>query len=202
MAAEDEDVSQQMVDWVIEELRYKVRIFKATGAVSVYNGDVVKSDVAIPADLKASLRAAVRILEDIPQVYKDYHPGSDGKVLDLVHPSLFPLIYGRSRVIEDRLIGLDECVGIIGTGTVIPIRPDEEMELDRKAEPTYGYGRREPTKPYSKNFQWLPCEVDISSGGAKYVNQFQCLESANILQDYKLHQQPPPPKASGLVRYH
>jgi len=29
----------------------------------------------------------------------DWRYGSDGQVLDLIHPSLFPLIYGHSRVL-------------------------------------------------------------------------------------------------------
>lgn len=110
-----------MVDWVIDELRYKAKIFKETGAVSVFNGDVVKSDIAIPTDIRESLKAAVHKLEDIPEVSKDYHPGSDGKVLDLVHPSLFPLIYGRSRVLEDSLVGLDDYIETIGKGKNVPI---------------------------------------------------------------------------------
>lgn len=36
---EGQDFTQKMVDWVIEELRYKARIFKYMKAVSVLNGD-------------------------------------------------------------------------------------------------------------------------------------------------------------------
>merc|ERR1719189_3475234 len=31
----------------------------------------------------------------------DYHPGSNGVVRDLVHPSLFPLIKGTSKIVGD-----------------------------------------------------------------------------------------------------
>lgn len=34
MATESRDVSQKMVDWIIEELRYKAGIFKETGTIS------------------------------------------------------------------------------------------------------------------------------------------------------------------------
>jgi len=158
-----------MMDWVIGELRYKSCILKATGAINVYAGDVVKSDTAISTDLKLSLRAAVKCLEDIPQAYKDYHPGSGEKVLDLVHPSLFPLMYGYSRVLATSLVALEESINKIGTGSVIKRRPDKEMELEvkpRNMDLAY-YGNA--SKPYSKKYQWLPCEVDISGGKAKYV---------------------------------
>jgi len=99
-----------MVTWVIEELKYKAKIFQETGAVSVFDGDVVKSDTAVPERLKKALQEAIRVLEDVPQDQRDYHPGSDNTVLDLVHPSLFPLVYGRSRILRDEVIGLDDCL--------------------------------------------------------------------------------------------
>src|SRR4051794_10342539 len=123
MANENADVTQKMADWIIAELRYKAENFKKSGAVKVYEGDVVKSDIAVSSSTQAALQAAVKELEDVPENYKDYHPGSDGKVLDLVHPSLFPLIYGRSRILSDRIIGLDDCIESCGAGQVIPVRP-------------------------------------------------------------------------------
>jgi hypothetical protein len=144
-----------MVDWVIEELRFKAKIFQQKSAVSVYDGDVVKSDTIISEDIRQSLKAAVRSLEDVPDIYKDYHPGSDGKVLDLVHPSLFPLIYGKSRVLENSLIGLYDCIQSCGKGVVVPIRPDDECQLDRKSSREYNgwRRRRDEVAPYSTHFQ-------------------------------------------------
>lgn len=52
--------------------------------------------------MRAELLAAVAPLETIPDAAKDWHPGSDGKVLDLVHPSLYPVVYGRTI---DRMSG-------------------------------------------------------------------------------------------------
>lgn len=159
------DVTEKMMDWIINELKWRSVHFKETGIIFVYNGDVVKSDSAIPTTLKTALRDAVKTLEDVLAIYKDYHPYSDGQVLNLVHPSLFPLIYGRSRVLEDRAIGLADCVDNIGKGKTVEVRPDDEMKLDRKvAEMTWGPGE---SPPYSKNFQWLPSDVDITNGDAK-----------------------------------
>jgi len=152
-----------MVDWVIDELRYKANVFKEIGAVSIFNGDVVKSDFAIPKEIQEALKAAVRKLEDISETCKDYHPGSDGKVLDLVHPSLFPLIYGRSRVLEDSLVELGGCLDSIGRGETVPIRPVHESILDKKgSDPSCQNEWKASPPPYSRNFQWLPCDVDIS----------------------------------------
>lgn len=163
LSAEGRDVTQSMVDWIVEELRYKAKIFKETGCVTVYDGDVVKSDTVIPSPIRASLQQAVKALEDIPEFYKDYHPDSDGKVLDLVHPSLFPLIYGKSRVLPDSLIGIDDCLEYCGKGVVVPIRPDEETSHYVRLG---GRRRNSPEEaPYSKHFQWLPSEVEFDADG-------------------------------------
>lgn len=141
MTTEGRDVTQEMADWVIDELRYKAKNFKATGMITVYNGDVVKSDTAVLPELKEALQAAVKELEDVPEFSKDYHPGSDEKVLDLVHPSLFPLVYGKTRVLSDSLIGLDNCIESCGKGEVVPVRTE------------IGPRRSGGSYQYSKNYQ-------------------------------------------------
>ena len=49
----------------MEELKYKATRFNEIpgGAIKVYNGDVVKSDTAVPHSVKAELQAAMRPLE-------------------------------------------------------------------------------------------------------------------------------------------
>jgi hypothetical protein len=37
------------------------------------------------------------VLENVPAVEKDWHPGSNGQILDLVHPSLYCIVYGRTH---------------------------------------------------------------------------------------------------------
>ena len=71
-----------MMDWVIEELRYKAKLFEDTGAVTVYTGHVVKSDSVVPESLELELQAAVAKLEahDVPvsekpkKTYGTYRP--------------------------------------------------------------------------------------------------------------------------------
>ena len=75
MATKAAVVTPKMADWIIAELRCKANIFESTGAVSILNGDVVKSDTAISISLRKSLQAVVQPLENIPERLKDYHPG-------------------------------------------------------------------------------------------------------------------------------
>ncbi|KAF5383274.1 hypothetical protein D9615_005045 [Tricholomella constricta] len=161
-AAPEKDITESMVDWCIAELQYKAKTFEKTWSVIVYNGDVVKSDHAVPAPLKEALKAAVAPLEQMPAWEKDWHPGSDEKVLDLVHPSLFPLIYGRSRILPDSLVGLDDCIQRSGEGLTIPVPPLEEASIESSYH--YRHEGDDSTAPFSRRFQWLPCEVDLSGG--------------------------------------
>ena len=71
---------------------------------------VVKSDVLFVADLKARLQEAFQQLKREQESAPDWHPGSNEKVMDLVHPSLYPLVYGRTKVIKSEDIGVDYAV--------------------------------------------------------------------------------------------
>lgn len=136
LATEDVDVSEKMLDWCVAELRDKARFFQCEGMIPTLDLDaaVIKSDTAISSDLKESLRGAAACLEAVPNRLKDWHPGSDGKVLDLVHPSLFPLIYGRSRVLSSGRLDLQDCVASIGKGEIATTPEDTEVEVDKAYE--------------------------------------------------------------------
>ncbi|KAJ5265833.1 hypothetical protein N7524_006851 [Penicillium chrysogenum] len=78
--AKNGHVSPKMIDQIIKELQWKADAFLPLAPV--------KSDSQIDASLQQALKAAVRPLKNIPEGQKDYHPGSDDRVVDLVHPSL------------------------------------------------------------------------------------------------------------------
>jgi hypothetical protein len=150
-----------MADYCIAELRYKAELLKETSFVRVYNGDVVKSDCATSPELQAALKVAVAPLEQVPAHKRDWHPGSDNKVLDLVHPSLYPLVYDTSRILTDRTVGLEDCISLCGQDEVIPALPDDKP-------PAPGVPLRWTRTKYSRKFQWLPCDVDVSGDRPKY----------------------------------
>ncbi|KAG6844881.1 hypothetical protein H0H87_002716 [Tephrocybe sp. NHM501043] len=169
--SEDVDITNAMINWCISELRYKTKEFLKTGAVSVFNGDVVKSDYAIPKDLQEALKAAVAPLEQVPHHVKDWHPDSDNLVLDLVHPSLFPLIYGRTRILPYDTIGLEDCIKRSGEGIVVPVPPESENGIKHQTL-KHSWQRPKPTTPFSRRFQWLPCDVDISDSARVRIKSY------------------------------
>ena len=81
---------------------------------------VWQSDCLLPSQLLQRLQAEVRtLLEDgVEEQAKDWHPGSKEQVWDLVHPSLYCLIAGRSRVVDED-IPLQRCLDLQGAGDSI-----------------------------------------------------------------------------------
>ncbi|MCB5164969.1 DUF4246 domain-containing protein [Streptomyces bambusae] len=86
-------MTEAQVRYVLAELaHYAALRDEATGIeVSAVDG-VWHSDALVDEQLRTRLREAVRVLEEVPEADRDWHPGSDGQVLDLVHPSLFCLV--------------------------------------------------------------------------------------------------------------
>ncbi|OJD28634.1 uncharacterized protein BKCO1_1320004 [Diplodia corticola] len=160
-----------MFDFCIAELRDKAAVYAEKRFVRILDtaAAVAKSDVIIPAGLRHELvQAVAELLEDVPESKKDWHPGSDGQVLDLVHPSLFPFVYGRSRILGDgRTLGLDDCLAAAGGGETVP-RPWVE-----KVWGSMNNVCRYWDKPlWSNHFQWLPCDVAFTDEGKTRISSY------------------------------
>ncbi|POR39597.1 Uncharacterized protein TPAR_00204 [Tolypocladium paradoxum] len=164
----------------IQELRNKATLYEETGLIPVldYSACVVKSDKLISNDLTERLKAALAPLENVPEDRKDWHPGSDEKVLDLVHPSLWPLLHGKSRIMRHQRIGIKECLDYCGRGFVVPTPEQSELTVRK------WWGGDEPIASLSTRFQWLPCDVAVDeNGGAQiesYINNLHPAENAEL----------------------
>jgi len=101
---------------------------------------VAFSDEIIPPGLLGDLRASVQRLAEVEPV--DYHPGSGTRVRDLVHPSLYPCIEGRSKI------------------SAPPPRAPEATR-DRFGRPFEG-----------SRFQWLPTPFKIDDAGAVVIDGY------------------------------
>jgi len=104
-------------------------------------------------------------LENVPDSEKDWHPGSDGLVLDLVHPSLYPIVYGRT-------------VG----------RSWDSTTAEVLVAPELGDG---DSKFTSERFQWLPSDFAVDHDGkvtltSPYINNIhptQCKELYSVIPE-------------------
>jgi hypothetical protein len=90
-------LTEAQVRYVLAELAHYAALRDGRTGIEVSAVDGVwQSDTLVDDELRSRLREAVRVLEEVPDADKDWHPGSDGQVLDLVHPSLFCLVRGVS----------------------------------------------------------------------------------------------------------
>ncbi|MET8857368.1 DUF4246 domain-containing protein [Streptomyces sp. NPDC004579] len=86
-------LTEAQVRFVLDELAHYAALRDPRTGVEVSAVDGVwQSDTLVDDKLRTRLREAVRALEQVPEAERDWHPGSDGQVLDLVHPSLFCLV--------------------------------------------------------------------------------------------------------------
>ncbi|KAM0230035.1 hypothetical protein ACHAPO_009587 [Fusarium lateritium] len=169
-------------DKCIEELQVKADLYEKTGLIPVYDYSVavLKSDTIMTDELAKSLQGAVRVLEDVRSDQKDWHPRSGEQVLDLVHPSLWPLVYGRSKILSDRIIGLQDA--FTNEGRLVTIRAPADDDCYRYKKGGF-CGQGFPV--LSNRFQWLPCDVvlDAATGGVKitsYINNLHPQEHVHL----------------------
>ncbi|KAL2915465.1 hypothetical protein HK105_205081 [Polyrhizophydium stewartii] len=126
------------------------------GTMTVVHGAVertVVSDDAVAGDLRAALVALAGALENVPEHKKDWHPGTGNQVLDLVHPSLFCLVYGRTLVADiGERRGATEMLpwDVLGKTEKVADVPVFD------SQPQFS----------SRRFQWLPAEFRVQDDGS------------------------------------
>lgn len=138
---------------------------------------MVKSDVLVKTDLRDALKEAFRKLQDDQKDEPDWHPNSGEMVQDLMHPSMFPLVYGRSRVLKDEVVTVTDAVEKwAGKGEIIPKVGDSIQEdpfvLWRRP---VSLGTLDiPPNYWSTSYQWLPSNASLLDDGTvkltSYIN--------------------------------
>ncbi|KAF9151654.1 hypothetical protein BG015_006407 [Linnemannia schmuckeri] len=103
MTEEQIDYVFKELDWFAQKRQEQIDNDVKTTIDMVVEG-TRRSNGLIPEELRDRLLKYIKKLEDVLDDKKDWHPGSDEKVLDLVHPSLFPFVAGRTRVTEKEAI--------------------------------------------------------------------------------------------------
>ncbi|MFE4690473.1 DUF4246 domain-containing protein [Streptomyces sp. NPDC056749] len=94
-------LTEAQIRYVLAELVHYAALRDGRTGIEVSAVDGVwHSDTLVDEKLRSRLREAVRVLEEVPEADRDWHPGSGGQVLDLVHPSLFCLVREASNAPE------------------------------------------------------------------------------------------------------
>ncbi|KAJ6524278.1 hypothetical protein DFH09DRAFT_1418831 [Mycena vulgaris] len=144
--AAEHRMTEKMVDYVLAELTAYAKIAdKETGIERGCFDAIWYSDRLISNDITRRLRIAARALENVPETDKDWHPGSNGKVLNLVNPSLYCVVYGR-------------------THAYLPDKPRVPANLLPVVVPAF---EKQPKKwAISNDFCWLPSDFAVSTDGS------------------------------------
>ncbi|KAJ7496774.1 hypothetical protein FB451DRAFT_203127 [Mycena latifolia] len=143
----DERVTSNMINYVIAELEGYANIADHGRGIQRGCFDAIwYSDGLICNELSDALKTAVAKLEDGE---KDWHPGSDRQVLDLVHPSLYCVVYGRTRAF------LPDC-------------PRNESNFRVVGPPARGTGDLDWIQEFtlSQKFVWLPSDFAVGEDGS------------------------------------
>ncbi|KAF7114773.1 hypothetical protein CNMCM5793_000312 [Aspergillus hiratsukae] len=151
-------INDQTWSWCLKELQDKATDFEKRGYVLVLNtgSGVCKSDTAISATTQSQLQdAAVSLIRDLCR-QTQFPTVCNPAVVNLIDPSLFPLVYGRTKVLTGgQPCGMDE-------GSWSSHLQESEIATERPPfaqERAWAHLRLNCI--WSTRFQWLPCEVEF-----------------------------------------
>ncbi|KAJ7860519.1 hypothetical protein B0H13DRAFT_2073789, partial [Mycena leptocephala] len=149
----DKRMTEKMIDYVLAELTGYAKIADNERGIERGCFDAIwYSDRVISNDVTERLKIAVSTLENVPQTEKDWHPGSNGQVLDLVHPSLYCIVYGR-------------------THAYLPAQPRVPDNLLPVVAPTFE--ELEADWAISEVFCWMPSDFYVGmDGSVKLVSPY------------------------------
>lgn len=142
-----------------------------------YAAYVIKLDTLITQTLQDELKAAVEPLENLQRSQNNWQPDTDGKVLNMVDPSIWSLVYGTSKILPDQHVPLDGCIDFCGMGEVIP-QPPKPM-LNRRTAMLLPLRM----KAFGTRSQWLPCNIDLTGEKPRidsYINNLHPVRDATL----------------------
>ncbi|TFK53677.1 hypothetical protein OE88DRAFT_1626555 [Heliocybe sulcata] len=153
-------ITRKQLDYIFDWLKWLAdQRDPVTGIEMMHISNVYQSYNLISPELREALLRGASVLESVPEAEKDWHPGSNNQVLDLIHPSLNCLRIGKSLVRNP------------ATGSLYVPSVDEYID----AREDLGHTPFSST-PYSlsRQFQWLPTDFSVSETGEvqhlSYIN--------------------------------
>ncbi|KAF4965724.1 hypothetical protein FSARC_6507 [Fusarium sarcochroum] len=165
------------LEYCIKELRAKAKFFEKTGLIPTIDAwaTAVKSDTSIDESLHHHLQAAFAKLKQDQKDDPDWHPRTNKMVQDLVHPSLYPLVYGRSRVFQNEVVGVEDAIDRwSGKGEVISPQGPTGVSSHYNPSDSYPGGSHVNDSFWSDTYQWLPSNFKFQDDGSvkftSYIN--------------------------------
>lgn len=127
--------------------------FQYSKIIPALDRGVNKSDTLLSPTLKAEFLAAVALLDREPSVIYIKRTNFDKILTNIVDPSLYPFICRTTKVVRYDFVGLDECIEWCNKGA-------KKIYMEHISESKLiGKGCYANEKAWSRQYQWLPCEV-------------------------------------------
>ena len=130
---------------------------------------MVKSDNYITNELQENLKEALLGLEN--SVRKTNGSIYEGNAFEIIDPSLFPLVYGVTKIRPQEKIKLDDSLSSIAQGTTIQVPPIVEMDPNRMPE-KIPHVYESLKRYFSNHFQWLPFDIEFEDNGNARINSY------------------------------
>jgi hypothetical protein len=165
-------ISPKTWDWCLLELQDKARSYQSTGRILVYNAGVVicKSDLIVDTETRTVIRDEISNLKSSSSsdtAAKNLPFDFARQTRRLVNPLMYPLIYGKSRVLaQGETVPLNDMFQHISKCNIAPDIPVTGRYLLLGTN-CYGLRWEEQFRrgsAWSTNYQRLPCEVDFLKG--------------------------------------
>lgn len=154
--------AEEVFDYAAEELKWYENLQAEVGRGFQFGPDdkILYSDAAVlEKDEKEFMDLASKFESSITE--KDYHPGLDNLVVDLVHPSLYHLVYNRTKIVKN--------------GKLETAQFEEAIKAVKKGVADYGV---------SQKFQWLPALMKLDDEKqftfSSYINNLHPLKNAEL----------------------
>ncbi|KAJ2644200.1 hypothetical protein GGF44_000756 [Coemansia sp. RSA 1694] len=168
--------------YVLDELEYYSSLHPPGSNVRLSAADGVWfSDSLIDTATTNELKEYAAILESTPSRQKDWHPDDRSRMLNLIDPSLFPLIYSRSKLCRQPCASPQTALNPEAPGE-FPGSRNKWHEVLKGSDYYIPIRIRWHLQCASDKFSWLPSEFRVADDGAvtieSYINNLHPVKHA------------------------
>lgn len=140
----EQSVSDAEFEFILDELKHYASLKEGPIEIGPVDG-TWQSDELIDEALLTSFKTSVfELLENVDESDRDYHPGSNNLVVDLVHPSLFCFVRGVSKITDETGMSAD---------TISELTSDESSNRNSQ-------------------YRWLPSEISCNENGEVSIDSY------------------------------
>ncbi|KAJ1816490.1 hypothetical protein LPJ56_002333 [Coemansia sp. RSA 2599] len=182
-------LTEKEIAYLFDELEYYATLHEPGSKIFLSSVERVwYSDELIDDETAGKLREHAAVLEALPE--KDWHPRSNDQVLNLIHPSLFPLNYKMTPFVETPIASPEAALDLKTFGQF----PGSFANWKKAVEAIYGNQSSPGSTGYfipriaggvvSDRFCWLPTEFDVAEDGKveikSYINNLHPVKYAGF----------------------